>query len=559
MGLSTPGYIGTPSIIYLENDQSATIGLVTNLRFAGFGEFSDGPVLDVTAISSRDEQVATFGPPTATNFNEWWNIGRVFDYKSNNLGGQGRIVRVLGTGSLNGALGVTSSAIVNETDTTTQLFKNDTDTESPTIVYDTHSVANSGDDTVTRVKFFNKYATSNVVKIAVSNVTDFGTALIKTGVTFTADFTAQNIPAITGTQIAIAVLDSADTVVERYVVDLTDGNLDDLGQSNYIDDVINSRSTRILAYANTALTTDVASFETTALVKGNLVSPTKADFITGLALFNDYLIEDIKYMVGHKEIVTEQFTLAEARDDVFLFFGVDLSDVVGIDGATASTNVIDYATTLATSTTFASYIANAALIFDNYRNKRVFVGLAGDALGLRIVADIENRFLASSGLVRGILRNVIKLAFNPSVTQQINIHRANGISVINYPTVGNVLWEVNTFSTPNSVLRQNVSRATLIDIVKAIRSNLVFNLFDNNDVITRASIKAKIDSFLDVFVAGGGVVEYRSVVDETNNTPAIIDSGILIIDVALKLPRVIKMIVFRATLTDSGTDLETLF
>ncbi len=548
MGL---GYRGTPNINYIENDRSIRIGLESSVRFGALLEATDGPINDITNIGSEDLLVSTFGEPTATNFNDWLQIARVFDYQASGLGGEGRIVRCVGDGTLNGALEVTATAVLPEADTTTQLIRNEEEAVMPTVVFNDAT----SDSSTAKIKFFNKYPTTNAISIAVANATDFPTAEIRDGVTFLENF--DEVP--TGTQIAVAVLDASGNILERFTLDLVEGTNDDLGQSTFIE-TINDRSTRILCYVNNSVVSNnIFSFESTPLLLGNVVAPTQSDYVEQLDLFENYTSVPLEYFLASNPlVVTAAITLAENRSDIFVWFSVQLSDVVNVDRATATSNVIDYASSLNRSTTFASYIANAGFVLNTYMNKRQYIGLAGDALGLRIIRDLTNRYKPNGGLNYGQLRNVIRLAFNPSDAQQINIHRANGISVINYPSVGLILFEVNTFTPLNSVLRQNVSRITMNLIVSSLRRSLIFDLFELNDATTRAAIQAKVSSFLGLIANSGGLIDFLVIADESINTPAIIDNNLLLVEIRLVLPRVIKQITIRATIAQTGTNLETL-
>ena len=270
------------SVRFIEQDKSQYLSPESAISFGALLYSSNGPVNDIIQLANESTLAFLYGEPNDSNFVEWFNIARAFKYKAGEIGPTGKIARVIGEGSLNGALGVTSTGLVNSTDLTTMRIDNDIEAISPAVVFDLHTTVNGGDESETKLKFFTKYPTSEIVSIALCKAIDFSTAEISTGIKFAEQFS--DIP--TGTEVAIAVVKNNE-IVEKFVVDTVDGKVDGFGDSSFIETVINNKSQYILCYDNSSVIILPASFELTELSKGIVESPQVSDYISALDLFDD--------------------------------------------------------------------------------------------------------------------------------------------------------------------------------------------------------------------------------------------------------------------------------
>ena len=551
-GLSIPAANSYSSVRFVERDLSQIFAPLGALGFGGLFSATNGPADDIIMLSDEATLAGLYGKPNENNFVEWFNIARAFKYKSGSIGATAKIVRVIGTGCLNGALGVTNTALVNASDLTTMLIRNDDDAVNPTVVFDEHTLANSGDGSVTKLKFFSKYPTTEAYKIALCKASDFATAEIFDGVKFANTFT--EIPE--GTEVAIAVV-YENEVVEQFIVDITRGNVDGFGEPNYIENVINDGSQYILCYDNESLSGIPASFEATALTKGVNVLPTNADYITALSLYEDINSVDINYMLGNNKVIGEMMTLCENRLDCQLIWSASPSLVINKTSITAVSNLVDYtSTTMNRNSTYAEFFGNAALITDTYNNKTRWVELAGDLVGLRILKNLTgNQWEASAGLNYGQIRDILKLAFNPTDSQMNEMGKNKINPVIAKYGKGNVSWGVANYTTKKSSLSDSTTRGLVISIWRASRDTLSYQLFQINDSITRNNIKTKLDQYMRSVQSARGVYDFLVDTSEKVNTPQVIDNGQLVVLLKIKPTRLVKELILYVTLHSSGADL----
>lgn len=551
-GLSVPSPLSYSSVRYVEKDFSDIFAPLGALGFGGLLSATNGPVDDIIMLSDEATLAGLYGKPNDDNFVEWFNIARAFKYKSGSIGATAKITRVIGEGCLNGALGVTSTEATNASDLTTMLIRNDDDAIAPTVVFDENTLANGGDGTFTKLKFFSKYPTTEAYKIALAKADDFATAEIYDGVSFLSTFTE----APEDTEVAIAVV-YEDEVVEQFIVDITKGNLDGFGESNYIETVINGSSQYILCYDNDSVLEAPTSFEATALTKGVNVLPTDSDYITALSLFDDANSVDINYVLGNKKVISEMMTLCENRLDCQLIWSASTDLVINKTAITAVSNLVEYtSTTMNRNSTYAEFFGNAALITDSYNDKTRWVELAGDLIGLRILKNLTgNPWEASAGLNNGQIRDILKLAFNPTDSQMNELGKNKVNPIVAKYGKGNVSWGIANYTNKKSSLSDSTTRGLTITIWRASRDAMAYNLFEINDAVTRNNIKTKLEQFMRSVQNNRGVYEFLVDVSENINTPQVIDQGQLVVLLKIKPTRISKEIVLYVTLHSSGADL----
>lgn len=555
MGLlaSIPQPKGYANVSYVETDVSQTVSPESALTFGALISAQTGPVNMIQTFAGADTYVDIFGEPTDTNYNEWFQVQRAFLYKDGELSGTAKVVRVTGTGSFNGALAVTTTALCNATDLTTQRIDNEDQALDATIVFDKHSIINTGDDTITKVKFFTKYPTLIKYKVALCKASDFATAEIINGVLFKDNF--EDVPT-SASEVAIAVLDADNNILEKFVCDMIAGNVDGFGMDTYIMNKINKESAYILAYVNSAVTGMPFSFEATEFKKNAIVAPVTADYQDGLELFEDSDNVDVNYFIGHKEVISEMITLCESRKDCSMRWSPEPSMLISKTITDAVDDLVEYTgTTLNVNTTYASFYANCGLVYDKYNKKSRWISLSGDVVGLRILKNLTaNPWFAAAG-PNIQFRDVIKLAINPKPSYQIILNKNKANSVINKAGVGKLVAWTNNYTSVKSQLQLETTRELCIHIWRANRMFLYFKLFEQNDDITRALISAQLRQFMSSVEAGRGVeAGWKVICDSSNNTPSIINQQRLVCTVAFTPVGHVREIVLQSIISASGQD-----
>jgi len=196
-------------------------------------------------------------------------------------------------------------------------------------------------------------------------------------------------------------------------------------------------------------------------------------------------------------------------------------------------------------------------MYDPYNDVYRYVPLNGDIAGLCVRTDITNDpWYSPAGFNRGQIRNVIKLAFNPTQTERDTIYPNAVNPVVTFSGEGTILFGDRTAQTrPSAFDRINVRRLFIV-LEKAIATAAKYSLFEFNDAFTRAQFKSLVEPFLRDVQARRGITDFKVVCDEKNNTPQVIDSNQFVADIYVKPNRSINFIQLNFVATKTGVSFE---
>ena len=106
---------------------------------------------------------------------------------------------------------------------------------------------------------------------------------------------------------------------------------------------------------------------------------------------------------------------------------------------------------------------------------------------------------------------------------------------------------------PSAFDRINVRRLFIV-LEKAISTAAKFSLFEFNDSFTRSQFKNLVEPFLRDVQGRRGIVDFRVVCDETNNTGEVIDRNEFVGDIYVKPSRSINFIQLNFVAVRSGVE-----
>ena len=195
------------------------------------------------------------------------------------------------------------------------------------------------------------------------------------------------------------------------------------------------------------------------------------------------------------------------------------------------------------STSYAVLDSGYKYQYDRYNDVYRWVPLNGDIAGLCVRTDNTNdAWWSPAGFNRGNIKNVVKLSWNPRKAER-DILYSNGVNpVVTFPGQGTVLFGDKTLQAkPSAFDRINVRRLFIV-LEKAISTSAKFSLFEFNDAFTRAQFKNLVTPYLRNIQGRRGITDFLVVCDDTNNTPAIIDSNQFVGDIYIKPARSINFI-----------------
>jgi phage tail sheath protein FI len=317
-------------------------------------------------------------------------------------------------------------------------------------------------------------------------------------------------------------------------------------------------------WGNAALNTtytSVTAVSNTSLSGGSDGSAaTTAELKTAYEKFEDAETVDVNLIIagkGDSTHIDNLITIAENRKDAVVFASPERSDVVNVTSSETQTNNVKSFFDGVRSSSYVVFDSGYKYTYDKYNDVFRYVPLNGDIAGLAARTDlVADSWFSPAGYNRGVLRGVVKLAYNPIKTQRDTLYRARINPVCTFAGQGTVLFGDKTgLSAPSAFDRINVRRL-FITLEKAISTASKFQLFEFNDEFTRAQFRSIIEPFLRDVQGRRGITDFLVVCDDSNNTADVIDRNEFRADIFVKPARSINFITLQFVATRTGVAFE---
>jgi len=300
---------------------------------------------------------------------------------------------------------------------------------------------------------------------------------------------------------------------------------------------------------NTTFTTLSAPYEVQLSGGVDDLAPTDGDIINGFRLFDDADRYDVSLVILGKANPTVAISVidnvVDTRRDCVAFVSPQNvttgEPIIGI-GTNLAGDLVDYRDALP-STSYVVLDSGYKYQYDTYNDVYRWVPLNGDIAGLCARTDMTNDpWFSPGGYNRGQIRNVIKLAYNPNKTARDILYKSGINPVVSFPGQGTILYGDKTLlSRPSAFDRINVRRLFIV-LEKAIATAAKYQLFEFNDEFTRAQFRSMVEPFLREVQGRRGILDFRVVADESNNTGEVIDGNRFVADIYIKPARAINFI-----------------
>ena len=360
------------------------------------------------------------------------------------------------------------------------------------------------------------------------------------------------------------VTGEAGTILELYedVSTTSTAKLAD-GSTNYYKDVITNKSSWVKV-ANTAHFEGKTS-EYESLGYGTDGTTESATTLSALAagydLFKNANEIDVSFVLQGKGDNNANLAnyivsnITDYRKDAVAFISPSKEAVVDENKThTKMANVIAYANKVQNSS-YYFMDSGYKYRYDRYNDMYRYVPLNGDMAGL---ASRVEPFESPAGFRKGVIKNVVKLAFNPSKAQRDQLYSADVNPVMSQVGQGIVLFGDKTgLGLPSAFDRLNVRRL-FISVEKAIANAAQSFLFELNDEFSQTQFKNIVEPFLREIQGRRGIIDFRVIADATVNTPAVIDQGKFKANIFIKPARSINVIELTFVATRSGIEFEEI-
>lgn len=557
----------SPGVSVSEVDLTTVVPSVLTTAGAFAGAFQWGPVNKRISVDSEITLSKRFGKPDGNTYTSFFTAASFLAY-GNNL----QVVRAAGINCKNAD---SNTAAANIQVTNEDVFEATLLNSDNGAAYGTYMARYPGELgnslTVSIIDANSTFSTWNVGGVGISSYFTGGPG------------TSAQAAAVgsANDEVHVIVIDalgkftgSKNTVLEVFPylskgIDATDA----LGNSNYYKQVIFNKSKYIYiadhpylpvtrdtwgkALAGTSFVNMPAPLSI-ALTGGSDDLPAEANTQTAYSNFTNIDSVDISLVLtGAASVATQQYVIdniATTRKDCIAFISPPSSNVVNQTGSEI-TNLTAWTTALSRSTSFAVADSGWKYMFDKYNNTYRYVPLNGDIAGLCVYTDaVRDPWYSPAGFNRGNLKNVIKLAWNPSSSQRDSLYSLGVNPVVSFPGNGTVLYGDKTLQIkPSAFDRINVRRLFIV-LEKAIAQASKYSLFEFNDEFSRSQFSALITPFLRDIQGRRGIYDFKVVCDTTNNTSEVIDANQFVGDIYIKPARSVNFIQLNFVAVRTGVD-----
>ena len=189
--------------------------------------------------------------------------------------------------------------------------------------------------------------------------------------------------------------------------------------------------------------------------------------------------------------------------------------------------------------------------------QRVWVPASTMVAGVYAFNDsVSEPWFAPAGINRGGLSTVIRAAQKLSQTQRDTLYSNKVNPIATFPGTGVVVYGQKTLQTKASSLdRVNVRRLliSLKSYISQVANNLVF---EQNSIATRNAFLAQVNPYLTSVQQRQGLFAFKVVMDDSNNTPDVIDRNQLVGQIYLQPTKTAEFIYLNFNILPTGVSFE---
>jgi hypothetical protein len=298
---------------------------------------------------------------------------------------------------------------------------------------------------------------------------------------------------------------------------------------------------------------------------------TSGDVIQAWQLYANQAVVDINILINGGYVSDQDWSvqesiqaLAEKRRDCFAIFDIpyDRTEISPI--TYASDWRLNYQNI---ESSFTALYSPWVKIYDSYNDiANLPIPPSGFAAQVFARTDwVTYPWYAPAGYNRAVLRSETLPPLDVTVRydQQGEIEALYGNPVNINPIIfspgdGIVIFGQKTQqSKPSALDRINVRRL-IITFERAAKQFLKYKLFELNNQYTRLDIVTALSQYLTTVQAQNGVYTFQVICDQTNNTPQIIDSNQLNVDVYLQPEKDAEFIQLQNIITATGVNFQVI-
>ena len=166
--------------------------------------------------------------------------------------------------------------------------------------------------------------------------------------------------------------------------------------------------------------------------------------------------------------------------------------------------------------------------------------------------SVSEPWFAPTGINRGGLSQVVRAEQRLAQSQRDTLYTGKVNPIATFPGTGIVVYGQKTLQTRASALdRVNVRR--LLIVLKSYISQVANNLvFEQNSIATRNQFLSQVNPYLTSVQQRQGLYAYKVIMDDSNNTPDVIDRNELVGQIYLQPTKTAEFIYLDFNVTPTG-------
>lgn len=373
------------------------------------------------------------------------------------------------------------------------------------------------------------------------------------------------------------------STVEWWNVSNNLNKINDVGQSMYVENVINTNSQYIrVAYNPTYNDTflgDWATSEWQQLNGGrnNDTATNLATALTNEVVSDPIIIAGYSRYANAEDVALDVFidadkplavktalvNMATKRKDCMAIIDCYYSHVVnqaGLEEQNLRTWMINWRNSNSeANTSYAAVYGNWLDVYDKYNSKYRWMPASGYiAAVFARCQNVAHYWSTPAGFARGSIAGVRRLAWNPTQAQRDGIYKYSINPIVSFAGQGKVVYGHKTMLDKYSAFNRINVRRMFISIENDISKIARTFLFEANNTYHRNLLVTQVKNVLDFAKANDGVDDYKIVCDDSNNTPERVQNNELWCDIYVKPTYVADYILINFIATKSSSDFTEL-
>ena len=255
-------------------------------------------------------------------------------------------------------------------------------------------------------------------------------------------------------------------------------------------------------------------------------------------------------IADHSSIVNKAIEVAEDRGDTFVI----------VDPVIYGSSVSAAAAAVANSGITSNYVGTYwpwVKIIDTDKNKPVWV--PPSVVVPRVMAyndSVAYEWFAPAGLNRGGVNEAVDVELKLTQNDRNDLYENRVNPIATFPNQGVCIWGQKTLQLKPSALDRINVRRLLITLKKFIASSSRYLVFENNTTTTRQRFLNIVTPYLETVKARQGLYAFRVIMDETNNTPDVIDRNIMYGQIYLQPAKSAEFIILDFNILPTGASFE---